>query len=518
MWPTRTFKERKKLLTLPNEIWLHIASFISKDCLVKLYFVCTPLFELAMNEIYREVRLYHPGDPSTNRCLRAMDSAAAARVRSLVLRPHLLASGQSKKISFLPDTKDHKIGKLVFKFFERNGKLLETPEEVASRVLLGNITQMVKLESLVVGCYPMDSWMSFNKSSSFLNAAWTQAATLRSVTLDLPMECMANVLSRIPFLPSLQHLKVSLRQAWLSSTDLDSVYDRVAAFINSQSSTLTQLAVDSPSSTPWSLLGTSRVFNVIEYLPKIKEIYLGIPVELLGSTISIDECLKKHDNQLQALRLILHGPGPTTSLVPLPHPGTLFQHSIFKLAFPVLETLDLSLLPWRFEYGGHISTNLTTCLVTYLSQFRQNLQNLVIWNCAITESQIQAVVSVLSHRSTKLRTLKLRSQTLNGAIMDLLAEGLPDLRELDITIDTIGISDAAVSHYTYRADHRQFTYDMETRVYKDWGLRHLKVSPLYYSNWEGCRKALCDSLPQVITFNGCSRAEFPHNPVYTDFT
>ena len=64
---------------LPYDIWCHVASFIPKATLVKLYGVNWAFFNLALNEMYREVNIYHAGDERTLRCLLTMRC-----VRSLI--------------------------------------------------------------------------------------------------------------------------------------------------------------------------------------------------------------------------------------------------------------------------------------------------------------------------------------------------------------------------------------------------------------------------------------------------
>jgi hypothetical protein len=57
---------------LPYDIWCYVASFIPKATLVKLYGVNSAFFHLALNEMYREVNIYHTGDEMTLKCLFTM--------------------------------------------------------------------------------------------------------------------------------------------------------------------------------------------------------------------------------------------------------------------------------------------------------------------------------------------------------------------------------------------------------------------------------------------------------------
>jgi len=59
--------------TLPYELWAMIASFMPNERLVKLYSVNQALFDLAMDEIYRNVSIYHRDDENTLRCILNME-------------------------------------------------------------------------------------------------------------------------------------------------------------------------------------------------------------------------------------------------------------------------------------------------------------------------------------------------------------------------------------------------------------------------------------------------------------
>ena len=68
----RSESDPQTTLDLPYELWALIASLVPKDRLQELCIVHRAFYDRFMNEMYREVRMYHKGDESTRRCLVAM--------------------------------------------------------------------------------------------------------------------------------------------------------------------------------------------------------------------------------------------------------------------------------------------------------------------------------------------------------------------------------------------------------------------------------------------------------------
>jgi hypothetical protein len=54
------------MVDLPPEIWFHIISFLPRSCVRKLIGVNRTLFEIALDEIYREVRLISDDGDTVN--------------------------------------------------------------------------------------------------------------------------------------------------------------------------------------------------------------------------------------------------------------------------------------------------------------------------------------------------------------------------------------------------------------------------------------------------------------------
>ena len=60
---------------IPYDVWLCIAQFIPRNELLRLYGVDRTLFDIVMNERYRETRIYHLGDEMTRQCLVGLGCA-----------------------------------------------------------------------------------------------------------------------------------------------------------------------------------------------------------------------------------------------------------------------------------------------------------------------------------------------------------------------------------------------------------------------------------------------------------
>lgn len=73
MFPLTTMKYGNdtalKLADLPYEIWQQIAYFTPRNKRLKLINFHRAFFDIVMDDIYRDVRIYHELDERTLRCL-----------------------------------------------------------------------------------------------------------------------------------------------------------------------------------------------------------------------------------------------------------------------------------------------------------------------------------------------------------------------------------------------------------------------------------------------------------------
>jgi hypothetical protein len=184
---------------------------------------------------------------------------------------------------------------------------------VVSRVLLANIKKMVNMDTLVLRWSPEDNFTTYKPSTSFNRAAWAHVANVRSLRLDIPLEFVMKPLSRVPFLPSLQTLNLSLRPEWASTAEHGLIYVRLAAFINAQSSTLTYLSIDTPDAMSGS-------YGLYQAIGKLTGVALGVDCEAVQPPTDF---LDRHSHQLQIVKM--HFPGLMYRKYALPQPDAFFE-------------------------------------------------------------------------------------------------------------------------------------------------------------------------------------------------
>ncbi|KAF8954893.1 hypothetical protein BDZ97DRAFT_1970003 [Flammula alnicola] len=307
---------------LSYDIWRHVAKFIPKPTLLKLYSLNSAFFDVVMNEDYREVQIYHTGDQRTLRCL--LNTSCGSRAHHAP-RPHLLCE------SNMPIPSD--------------GSALGTPDL---------ISQMTNVTSLPIGCHPPDDWKMFVWAMSFVETAWSaHGSRLRNLTLAIPLETYSDLLSSASM--------IKHHPAAESTTVWDEILLSIVAFINRQARTLSHLSIDTPESGS----DTSIPFNTLG-----RRLQPQIPS-------GIDKFLKKDADLLQELTLQFYGPSIDEHL---PSPSAFFSHPIFRVPLPCLTSLDLGLCQWEKSIQSLVSVFSGEASV--LRSLEMHIyRNSIIWIC-----------------------------------------------------------------------------------------------------------------------------------------
>jgi hypothetical protein len=90
---------------IPYDVWLCITQFIPRNELLRLYGVDCTLFDIVMNERYRETRIYHLGDEMTRQCLVGLGCAVHFNLCPLHVTD-VLAAFQALQDASVPSTFD----------------------------------------------------------------------------------------------------------------------------------------------------------------------------------------------------------------------------------------------------------------------------------------------------------------------------------------------------------------------------------------------------------------------------
>ncbi|EDR06752.1 uncharacterized protein LACBIDRAFT_299600 [Laccaria bicolor S238N-H82] len=485
---------------IPYDVWLCIVQFIPRNELLRLYGVDRILFDIVMNERYRETRIYHLGDEMTRQCLVGLGSPdIARRVRTLHLRPHLFGKplafhGQKKSLS----------QSLLRKLSKEEKQSAATAK--ASVQLLRSITNLTNLVTLNLECqnYPVDDYNDFKLAIPFITNGWlAYGSVLRTLSLKIPLEACKECLPPSLRLPSLEDLSIHIFTAYLTTDATKLVRSVLVPFVNRHSLTIESLTISTPMAFNYNI---SPMFGELEYLPRLTKIDVYFPLISLQQTDSagLHHLLKAQSGNLLTLRIRFgHLFGLTTQP---PAPCALFAHPMFKVSLPNLKSLELNIL-------GH-NTRLVQCVVPYLHQFRDSLTTLVLNHHQATHLEAYDIIDVFERSSSRLLLLDLWLTHLSPSFLDVLSVKLPDLERLNLSFGTFVGHDHTFS-MTRSYSHRhipiqEFCSEMPNHVYTDWKLKHLKIGNVGYCAGilAQCETALAMSLPGVKTFDGLSRRDY----------
>ena len=454
-------------------------------------------------------------------------TAAAARVQTLTLRPHLF--GRDMPVSRpLKGLSLKSVSRKASRLFTR-GKPANPSTALASN-LLQKITKMTNVTSVIVGCYTLDDCQMFKNASSFLDAAWTHSSQLRTLTLAIPLEAMAHILPSMPKFDVLEELSLTLRFAYHNS-EQDDILTHIAAFANRHASTLTKLSID----TPQPNVDPSSLYQALDLYPRLSSVSIAHPVERLEpqKSTGVDSFLAKRADSLRELKVQLHG--PVVDQFP-PSPEVLFSHPIFKIPFPHLKVLELGLCQWEKSFQPSVQRHLTQ----YIAQLSSILSDLVLRGYVFSFPEVHEVVTKIGGDGSTLRSLQLHTHFLSCDLLDLLSRELPNLHSLDLSFNSLSSKDDGSWNHNYywngldvsssclasefwpmliciQEKATTFVNDVRLRKYYHWKLRHIELQPLHYCSgrWQTSQRLLVGCLPFVETFNGQSSSEFSTTPDYT---
>jgi hypothetical protein len=201
----------------------------------------------------------------------------------------------------------------------------------------------------------------------------------------------------------------------------------VAPFINKLSPTLRLLSI-----TSWSHQDLSSFFNRLGAFPSLRQMALRLPFNksFQLDTSGLTRLLHDHSEKLQRVVLRLNPSG--AMIDPLSENSLVVwmtQTTSDELIMSNLQTLEIypTLLPGGFD-----------SLILYLRRSADTLSSLVVRDRYLLYHEVDAIVTVFSHRppDTGLTALRLNVWTLSSRLIDLLATKLPSLTRL-----TLGLGD-----------------------------------------------------------------------------
>ncbi|KAJ8076854.1 hypothetical protein PM082_001277 [Marasmius tenuissimus] len=472
-------------MSLPHDVWAHIASFLPPSQLDDLYSLSSTFFNIAMDQRYHQISLSYLTRKMVRTLERIRDPYVAKRVKVLYLHPHFvkdvinrdhspLLSSNSTLLSRLGDfasqLRDQKLfGKQrsrchLFKF-----KTFEDFQEAAVDILnsLPNLTDLHLAWSGLptVGDSPVPII-----SASFV-------PHLRRLWLDISLEKLAFMLPHFSNLQNIEQLDLFIRiDHELDSKRYENILVQFAQTINGLHRTLRKFAIQL-----WEPLDISSFFSSLHCLPLLAHVSLSIPIggPHLGDSDAITNFFNLHSASLRSLSIRATELGEWARV---PNDIQLYdwiENAFSGVRLSCLASLEISL--------GLIPVE---SAMVCIRKFAGTLRSLVLAGRRLSLHDIDTITSAFPHCHLSsngfhgLDSLRLGSVTLNPQLMDLLAERLPHVSRLELLVrDVVPYQGDHPLYYKSCPDHDQdesqltrFFEEMERRFYPDWRIRQLVLS------------------------------------------
>ncbi|KDR72860.1 hypothetical protein GALMADRAFT_228550 [Galerina marginata CBS 339.88] len=485
---------------LPAELWLEIIAHLSRGALHKMMGVNRTLFELAMDDIYEEVRFISIDEEMLRVFQQIQSRVVANRVRRFIIQP-----------DFLPSLEEQTPVIRFWKILQTKPLRPNDPE--TSKAILSIAERAIplckNLQEIEIIVYDLSLTPSFN---SFINSLWkadSVGLNLRSLLIKTTMVKIAPIIRPLiksfKSLPKLENisLDISPSRKGLSPAEYDIAIGTLKSFFIAFKGNLKAIKLSSPPDlrrSLASLLGGTLAFPNLRKLEVLSVFTLEFQ--------SISRCVTNHADTLEHLSIKLcyrnadnlnMGYGNWINPPANYHGSTLFRW----ITLPKLRTLKIALQESdRFALGTAIDARTFTILPN-LSTFAPSITSIILSDLPLSFRRISDLVSGLS-RGDILENLSLMATTLSPSLFDLFALKLPDLKTL--TVDFIWTSDTECytgGGYNTPHTHKLFLQTMQTHRYTKWPLQYLRLTTIDPACGASHPKpsimrAVADSLPSGV--------------------
>ena len=475
---------------LPLELWLEILAYLPRSALHKLIGVNRFLFELALDDIYEEVR-FIAGDKQMEKIFLQMESVMlsfriyscfeflggrfpniAKRVKRFLIRPTFLPPMDSDEAESSAHSSRNRLTskRRLLSHFNRlkyNRPEFERPTTFAQAPTTGDILQLAEkaiklcpnLQDLTV---VLHDHMLTTPFISFLKSLWKPDSIgprLRTLRMDMTF-------AKIPtFLKPLIRPQKVLHNLEILSIDLapsrfDAIPNRAEEATSNSYRALVSLRSffslfrDSLTSISISTHSAHDFRTLITYLPlrfpnlKKFEVLTVFKVSA-HQTAPLFKFLNEHSEQLENLTIKPYPRQTSFShtddddwyaiwISPSP-PGTLvggnFVIGFTRLILPKLQCLDIGLRERRSHNPLHWpNPTLNAKLLPDFNVFAPNLRSLVLSDVALSFERISDLVDSIGDGGSAggLESVDLVATALSPHIFDLFSAKLPWLKRLTV--------------------------------------------------------------------------------------
>ncbi|KAJ3904958.1 hypothetical protein F5879DRAFT_952608 [Lentinula edodes] len=446
---------------IPAELWLHIFQFVPRTIVKDLMSVNRTFFYAAMAERYKKINFFQKGDSM----LRLVESLPFPPiqdcVRVLRVRPYFIQELLSEQGDEIPEDSDvipHHSLSSVKGCFSSFANLIEYH-------LIW--FELPKLENL-----PID----------MLRAPLLASLHLRKLFLKTSLQKLESLLSFGDVLPQLEELNISVRRDHLhtqsapNGSSEQAGFASLTSFLNRNKSSIRCFSFSSQD-----VLDCTPLFRSLQRYPVLHKLSLSIPTSTphLGEPSCLSQWMSRHCPSLRTLtmnlRFVDNG---------LPWEESFkdwIQSFLSQVSLPELRSLKLT-------PGFHTES---ICLL--VRHFANTLTSLDLSGNHMIFSEVVAVMKELTsfereyrtEKTSKLSVLCLGPVSLCPELVDLFAETLPTLQQLDLKVkDAVPHKDEIAEYLMFRvtmtkrqspAQIRRFFIAMRSRTYSHWTLPHITV-------------------------------------------
>ncbi|KDR72841.1 hypothetical protein GALMADRAFT_228529 [Galerina marginata CBS 339.88] len=469
---------------LPIELWLEILLYLPRSTLHKMIGVNRTLFELALNDLYEEVRFISDDKVMMKSFKQLRHAGIAKRVRQLFVRPAFLPG--LDEIDFRSKFERKVASSMTYlKNIARSPLSDESKESLqdSSFAILDVAKNAVKccpnLREITITLHDHALTPTF---ISFLESLWTSDSigpNIRKISIDTtvvkipillkPLKKHSTVLTKLEEFD----LNISISRYPHTPTEWLSAIQALVSFFTVFKRTLTSVSLSS-----MIIADLGDIFEPLPRLPKLKKFeFLAVISSLsLPKPEDFTRFISRHASTLEVFivkpraRCITFNHSDDTYTTWLNHvaPRTSEKrYSFSELELPKLRTLDVGLRDINLYWADPDLS--TRALLPDLSQVASNLTKLIMSDVRLSPHRLSAILDTLARHDggTILEELSFVCHELSSQFFDLLSQKLRALNALTIEYDT---TSGTVANYL------QFYQEMQARTYPAWDLRYLRLA------------------------------------------
>ena len=266
-------------------------------------------------------------------------------------------------------------------------------------------------------------------SLPFLAAVWpVVGSNLRVLSMHMPLSKLCTIISSALGLDQLQELDIALKaeDLWPSANQPNSlIIEILGPFINRLNLTLRSFTIASSAHMDLSVF-----FDSLGHFPRLTKLAILVPFDFihLSDTSGINRLLSVNDT---IQHLILR---PRDCCRPFKYKSTgSVVETWIKQSFPDVVLAKLHTM----EVGLNFIPGTLDTMMVHLGRFADTLSSLILMDRSLTYHEVEMAVSPFANRSAGLGSLSLFVRTLSPQFVDLLANKLPKLHKLELSIDKV---------------------------------------------------------------------------------